>query len=64
MPMVMPSCHTFTTAVALDQLVEHALCDDGVALSMVETEYLRFLRSTRFDSGESGVRPLRAACRV
>ena len=63
-PLVMASCHTSTTTVALDELVEHAPCDDGVARSVGETEYLRSLRSRRFDGSESGVRLLRAACGV
>jgi hypothetical protein len=62
--LVMVSCHTSVTTVALDEVVERAPCDDGVARSVGETERVRCSRSTHFGRGESGVRLLRAACGV
>jgi hypothetical protein len=63
-PLVMVSCHTSATTVALDEVVEHAPCDNGVTHSVGETERVTSPRSTRFGRGESGVRLLPAACGV
>jgi hypothetical protein len=44
----MASCYTSATSVALDEVVERAPCDDGVARSVGETERVGPLRYTRF----------------
>jgi hypothetical protein len=62
--LVMASCHTSTTTVALDEVVERALCDDGVVRSVGKTERVRSSRRTRFGRGESGVRLVRTTCGV
>ena len=60
-PFAITSCHTSATLVALDEVVERAPCDDGVARSVGEIERVKFLRSTRFCRGESVVRLVLAA---
>jgi hypothetical protein len=63
-PLVMASCHTSSTTVALEEVVERAPCDDGVVRSVGEMERARSRRSTRFGRGELVVGLVRAACKI